>query len=147
MLTMGARSHSLLSCPVRIRITLHGPSGVSHSKAARSAAEVEVFAHGLLSQSSPVSTAQVQRLFNLAPDSDMHADFVAEGKGADLASKCFITGAYVFNGAPNTAFEFPCVATAAMRSSSIRATPSHLWPCSETCAHRHRQMSRMRRVR
>ena len=52
------------------------PSVGAHAVVPRpldSAAEAEVVAFDVLSQGSPVSTAQVRRLFDLMPDSDRHA--------------------------------------------------------------------------
>ena len=92
-----------------------------------SAAEAEVVAFDILSEGFPVSTAQVQRLFDLLPDSDMQSIPVSDGNWADGNSKCFITGAYVFNGTPgirNTVFEFPCV-TAALTSYVTQLDPCH----------------------
>ena len=127
-----AEGHTLPSPPLGVGVALKNPdlSLGAHAVIPRppdSAAEAEVVAFDILSQGFPVSTAQVQRLFDLLPDSDMQSIPVGDENWADGNSKCFITGAYVFNGTPgirNTAFEFPCV-TAALTSYVTQLDPCH----------------------
>ena len=110
-----AEGHKLPSPPLGVGVALKNPdlSLGAHAvpRPPDSAAEAEVVAFDILSQSFPVSTAQVQRLFDLLPDSDMQSIPVGDENWADGNSKCFITGAYVFNGTPeNQNLDQLCVA-------------------------------------
>ena len=116
--------HTLPPPPLGFGVALKNPDpslgALVIPKPPESAAEAEVVAFDILSQGFPVSTAQVQR-------SDMQSIPVSDENWADGNSKCFTTGAYVFNGAPgirNTAFEFPCV-TAALTSYVTQLDPCH----------------------